>query len=83
MNKPRNDRKQRLKLPDWTPGLLRNLLQIGLRIGVIFTILFLIVSLYYYYLASQYDLDKVAEITPPLAISTLITTGVRVLPLLR
>ncbi|MFT6793186.1 MAG: penicillin-binding protein 1A [Rubritalea sp.] len=65
MNKPRNDRKKRLKLPDWTPGWLRNLLQIGLRIGGICTILFLIVSLYYYYLASQYDLDKVAEITQP------------------
>ena len=65
MNKPRNDRKKRLKLPDWTPGWLRNLLQIGLRIGVICTILFLVVSLYYYYLASQYDLDEVAEITQP------------------
>jgi penicillin-binding protein 1A len=65
MNKTTNDRKKRLKLPDWTPSWLKTLLRISLRIGVICATLFLIVSLYYYYLASQYKLDEVAEITRP------------------
>ncbi|MGJ8656141.1 MAG: transglycosylase domain-containing protein [Akkermansiaceae bacterium] len=65
MNKPTRATKKRLKLPDWTPNWLRTLLRIGLRIATICTVLFLIVSLYYYYLASQYNLDEVAEITQP------------------
>lgn len=65
MNKPATDRKKRLRLPEWTPIWIRTLLRIGFRIGFICSILFLIISLYYYYLASQYDLDKVAEITQP------------------
>lgn len=67
MNKPtrKSSTKKRLKLPDWTPAWLRALLKIGLRITIICSILFLIVSLYYYYLASQYDLDEVAKVTQP------------------
>ncbi len=65
MNKPNIDRKKRPKLPAWTPSWLRTLLRIGFRIGTTCSILFLIIALFYYYLASQYDLNKVAEITKP------------------
>ncbi len=65
MNKPSRERKKRLKLPDWTPGWLRVLLKIGFRLTLIGTILFTLVALFYYYLASQYDLDEVAKVTEP------------------
>ena len=65
MNTQSRDRKKILRYPSWTPGWLRFLIRIGFRVTFICTILFLIVALYYYYLASQYDLEKVADAGEP------------------
>jgi len=46
------------------------LCRVGYRLAIICSIIFLIVSLYYYYLASQYNIDKVAETTHPNLILT-------------
>ena len=65
MNQATRAHKKRLSLPEWTPNWLKTLIKLGLRITFICSILLIIVSLFYYYLASQYNLDEVAEVTPP------------------
>ena len=65
MNKTTREQKKLLGLPNWIPSWIRTLIRIGFRVCMICTSLFIIVALYYYFLASQYDLDEVAKITQP------------------
>ena len=70
MNKSAKASKRKFQLPNWMPGWLKMLCRVGYRLAIICSIIFLIVSLYYYYLASQYNIDKVAETTHPNLILT-------------
>jgi len=65
MNKSAKDTKKFLRLPSWTPNWLSALFRIGFRLSLISLILFLITACFYYYLATKYDLDKVAKVTEP------------------
>ena len=48
-------------MTDWIPEWLRLTLKVSFRIFLFASILFLWIASYYYYKASQFDLDKVAE----------------------
>jgi membrane peptidoglycan carboxypeptidase len=46
---------------DWMPEWLRLTLKVGFRLFLFGSVVFLLVASYYYYKASKFDLDKVAE----------------------
>ncbi|PQJ29689.1 hypothetical protein BSZ32_15115 [Rubritalea profundi] len=48
-------------MTDWMPEWLRLTLKVGFRLFLFGIVVFLLVGSYYYYKASQFDLDKVAE----------------------
>ncbi len=65
MNKTTKEQSKISSLTRWIPSWIRTLFKIGFRVGMICASMFIIVALYYYFLASQYDLDEVSEITQP------------------
>jgi len=48
-------------MTDWMPEWLRLTLKVGFRLFLFGVVVFLLVASYYYYKASKFDLDKVAE----------------------
>ncbi len=61
MNSQSRQRQKKLRTPSWIPSWVRFLFNVGFRVAVICTIILLLISCYYFYLASQYDLKKVAQ----------------------
>ncbi|WP_347440997.1 transglycosylase domain-containing protein [Rubritalea sp.] len=48
-------------MTDWMPEWLRLALKVSAKLAFLGTVIFLLVTSYYYYKASKFDLDKVAE----------------------
>jgi len=61
MNTQSKPSKKKFSTPTWIPDWMKFLFRVGFRVAIICSILLFLVSCFYYYLASNYDMEKVAE----------------------